>query len=160
LYTDVVRLAVLLFVASTFTAANLHIAVKGTTTVETVGPGSKVTIAFDITPARRMHVYAPGADYKVIAITMDPQPGITAAKLVYPPSETYYFEPLDERVPVYQKPFTLKQDLTIGEEALTGKDTLTLSGRIEYQACDDKVCFKPNAVPFKFELEVKASPGM
>ncbi len=150
------RLAALLFAASTFTAANPHLAVKGTPSAETVAPGSRVTLTFDITPARRIHVYAPGAEYQVIGIKMDAQPGLTAAPLAYPPSETYYFEPLDEHVPVYQKPFTLKQELTLGDDALKGKETLTLTGKLEYQACDDKVCFKPNAIPFKFELKVKA----
>ena len=144
----------------TITAANPHIAVNASASDEAVAPGSRVTLAFDITPGRRIHVYAPGADYQVIAIRVDPQTVLTAHDTIYPPSETYYFEPLDEEVPVYQKPFRLTQDVTISatreaQETLRGMKTLTLTGKLEYQACDDKVCFKPNAVPFKFELNVK-----
>jgi DsbC/DsbD-like thiol-disulfide interchange protein len=149
------RVLALLFVTSTFTAANPHLQVRGITSSETVTPGSTLTVTFDITPARRIHVYAPGADYEVISLALDLPAGVTADKVAYPPSEMYYFEPLDEHVPVYQKPFKLEQQLTIGREALKGKETLTLTGKLQYQACDDKVCFKPNAIPFKFELKVE-----
>jgi hypothetical protein len=107
-----------------------------------------------------MHVYAPGADYQVIDITLDAQAVLTAHDTVYPASEIYFFEPLDERVPVYQKPFRLTRDVTVAatreaQKALAGREKLTLTGKLEYQACDDKVCFKPNAIPFTFDLKVK-----
>ena len=149
------RLAALILAASTFTTGNPHMAVNGWTSTETVSAGAPVTLSFEITPRRRIHVYAPGADYQVIAIRLDAVTGMKTADVVYPPSEIYHFEPTDERVPVYQKTFTLEQQVTLGEEALKGKDTLKLTGKIEYQACDDKVCFKPNAIPFTFDLKVR-----
>ena len=149
------RLAALLLAASTFTAANPHMAVNGWTSTETVAAGAEVTLSFEITPRRRIHVYAPGADYQVIAIKLDPVPGMKTKDVVYPPSEIYHFEPTDEHVPVYQKPFTLEQVVTLGEESVKGKDAIKLTGKIEYQACDDKVCFKPNAIPFTFDLTVR-----
>jgi hypothetical protein len=143
------------------TVANPHMSVKASVSDGTVAPGSRVTLAFDITPARRIHVYAPGADYQVVAVKLDPQPVIGPHETIYPPSEIYFFEPLNEKVPVYQTPFRLTQDVTIAatpeaQKALRGMEALTLTGKLEYQACDDKVCFKPNAIPFKFELKVKA----
>jgi len=143
------------------TMANPHVAVKGSVSDAEVAPGSRVTLAFDITPGRRIHVYAPGADYQVVTVKIDPQPVLLPHETVYPASEIYFFEPLNEKVPVYQKPFRLTQDVTVAatreaQEALRGMATLTLTGALEYQACDDKVCFKPNAIPFKFELKVKA----
>ncbi len=142
------------------TAANQHIAVKAAVSDAQVAPGSRVTLAFDITPGRRIHVYAPGADYQVIGVTLDPQPLLVEHDTVYPPSEIYHFVPLDERVPVYTGPFRLTRDVTIAatkeaQQALRGMETLTLTGKLEYQACDDKICFRPNAIPFKFELKVK-----
>jgi hypothetical protein len=70
----------------------------------------------------------------------------------------YLFAPLQELVPVYSKPFTLKQVVTPGAAALKGKDALTLTGRLDYQACDDRVCFKPVSIPFRFELKVRKGP--
>lgn len=144
----------------TLTAANPHIAVKAAVSDGVVAPGSRVTLVFDVTPARRMHVYAPGADYQVIAVTLDPQPVLIPHETVYPASEIYHFVPLDERVPVYQKPFRLTRDVTVAatreaQQALAGMESLKLTGKLEYQACDDKICFKPSAIPFAFELNVK-----
>jgi hypothetical protein len=147
-------------VGPTMTAANLHLGVKASVSDDTVAPGSRVTLAFDITPGRRMHVYAPGADYQVIAVTVDPHPVLSAHETTYPASEIYFFEPLNEKVPVYQKPFRLTRDVTVAatpeaQQALQRMTTLSLTGTLEYQACDDKVCFKPNAIPFTFDLKVK-----
>jgi hypothetical protein len=137
------------------TTANPHISLRALVDPEVVTAGGEVTLTFEITPGRRIHVYAPGADYQVVALKLDAQPGLKFKDVKYPPSEIYHFEPLDERVPVYSKPFVLKQDVTVGAAALKGKDALTLSGKLEYQACDDRVCFKPATVPFKFVLRAK-----
>ena len=77
----------------------------------------------------------------------------------YPPSEIYYFAPLDERVETYIKPFTLVQDVTVlgtpeARKALAGQKSVTVSGTLEYQACDDKVCYAPTKVPLSFTLDV------
>lgn len=143
------------------TAANPHITVTAAVSDRTVAPGERITLAFDITPRDRIHVYAPGASYQVVAIALDPQAVVVPHETVYPASEIYHFEPLNERVPVYQKPFRLTRDVTIAatreaQEALRNLRTpLTLTGKLEYQACDDKVCFQPAAIPFAFALEVK-----
>jgi hypothetical protein len=148
--------ALLIAVVTTVTATNPQLSLQAIAEPEVVAPNSDVTITFTVTPGRRMHLYAPGAKgYQVIAVKLDAQPGLKPRDVVYPPSETYYFEPLDEHVPVYMKPFMLKQVVAVSASALKGKQTLTLSGKLEYQACDDRVCFKPNAIPFTFELNVK-----
>ena len=74
-------------------------------------------------------------------------------------SEIYHFEPLDERVPVYQRPFTLLQEAVVAgtaetEEALAQLDALNLSGTFDYQACDDRLCFTPVSVPLSFMLDL------
>lgn len=144
------------------TARNQHLTVIASASDPQVAPGSRITLAFDITPARNIHVYAPGDHtYQVIAAHIDPQPVLLAHDATYPPSETYHFEPLNETVAVYQKPFRLTRDVTIAatreaQQALRELKTLTVSGRLEYQACDDKVCFRPIAIPFALELQVKA----
>jgi hypothetical protein len=32
---------------------------------------------------------------------------------------------------------------------------VTINGALEYQACDDKVCYNPARVPFSFAVSVK-----
>jgi hypothetical protein len=144
------------------TARNQHLTMTASASDTQVAPGSRITLAFDVTPARNIHVYAPGDHtYQVIAVHIDPQPALLPHNATYPPSETYYFAPLNETVAVYQKPFRLTRDVTIAatreaQQALRELKTLTVSGKLEYQACDDKVCFRPIAIPFALELQIKA----
>jgi len=127
----------------------------------TAAPGKKLAIAFDITPKRSMHVYAPGKhDYQVIAVRLDPQPWLKVQPTSYPPSEIYHFKELDEKVETYGKPFKIVQEVSIlgtaeAKKALAGSSPIKLSGRLEYQACDDKVCYAPTRIPVSFSLAVK-----
>jgi len=34
--------------------------------------------------------------------------------------------------------------------------TLTIGGTLEYQACDDKMCFNPQSVPLSWTIELRA----
>ena len=124
--------------------------------------GSRFHLALDITPKPNMHVYAPGAaelGYRVIDVQLDTPDFIRALPIQYPPSESYYFEPLDERADVFMQPFQLIQEIVVGgspeaAEQLAQIDVLTLTGRLDYQACDDKVCFNPVSVPLTWTLTV------
>jgi hypothetical protein len=108
-----------------------------------------------------MHVYAPGASgYRVITLTIEPQPFVRLLPMRYPPSEVYFFAPLKERVPVFQKPFTLVQEVIPeatreAQAALRGRSELTLEATLEYQACDDKICFNPVSLPLSWTVAVK-----
>ena len=123
--------------------------------------GNHVTLALDIVPHRGIHVYAPGASgYRVITTTLEAHPQVRALPITYPASQTYFFAPLKERVPVYQKPFRLLQEMVLegtpqAQAALRGKDTLTLKGTLEYQACDDKVCFNPETIPLSWTFTLR-----
>jgi hypothetical protein len=139
----------------------MHLTVHTSISDTVVTPGKKLSIAFDVTPKRLMHVYAPGKhDYQVITVKVDPQPWLKVEPTVYPPSEIYHFKELDEKVETYGKPFKLVQDLTIldtaaAKKALASASPIKLSGRLEYQACDDKVCYAPTRIPVSFALTVK-----
>lgn len=128
-----------------------------------IAPGQRFTVNVDVAPHAKVHVYAPGAkDYRVIRLKLDAAPEISSVEQPrYPPSEIYYFEPLKERVPAFQKPFRLMQDVVLNgtpqaQAALRGKESVTIKGTLEYQACDDRQCFNPVAVPLTWTLGVKA----
>ncbi len=123
-----------------------------------VAPGDRTSLVIDIEPGEGMHVYAPGAEsYRIVAVTLAAQPFVRVLPIQYPPSEIYVFAPLNERIPAYQKPFTLRQDLVLeahpqAQAALRGKASLVVKGTLDYQACDDKVCFNPVSVPLSWTL--------
>ena len=126
--------------------------------------GTRLSIAVEIVPNPDIHVYAPGAEqmgYRVIGLTMAPVPHVRFEPVEFPASELYHFEPLDERVPVYQQPFMLLQEVVVSgaaevEEALAELDALTLTGTLDYQACNDELCFDPVSVPLSFTLDLDA----
>jgi len=130
-----------------------HLAVSATSSAATSAPGSKVSLFLDIVPKPGIHVYAPGAkDYVPIVVKMDPQPGVTFADLKYPKSDLMVFD--GEKVPVYQQAFRLVEDVSLGRAVKTAR-TLTLTGIVKYQACDDRVCFIPASVPVRWTIAVK-----
>ena len=126
-----------------------------------VTAGTKFSLAVDVDPGPDMHVYAPGAEskgYRVIGLRLDPNEHVRFEPVEYPDSEIYYFEPLDEYVPVYQQPFTVLQEAVVGasretQAALRELDALTISGSLDYQACDDAICYNPVSIPVAFTLD-------
>ncbi len=123
-----------------------------------VSLGTRFSLALDITPKDGMHLYAPGADgYRVVTVTLSPMPHLQTEPSQYPASETYYFAPLDERVPVFQQPFTLRVEVAAAataeaRQAFAGKDELVITGSLNYQACDDAICYNPVSVPVSWTV--------
>jgi peroxiredoxin len=128
----------------------------------TVAPGNRFALAAEIAPHPGVHVYAPGTSgYRVVALTVAADPAVRLLPQAFPASEIYVFKPLNERVPVYLKPFTLVQEVVLegtpqAQAALRGKDGVTLSGTLAYQACDDRVCFNPVSIPLTWKIGLKA----
>jgi peroxiredoxin len=126
-----------------------------------VAPGGRFSVELDIQPRSSVHVYAPGAKgYRVISLSIEPHPQVRVLPLRYPESEIYFFKPLNERVPVYQKPFSLVQELVVegtaqAQAALKGKENVTVKGTLEYQACNDTTCFNPVSVPLSWTLTLR-----
>ncbi len=130
----------------------------------TVTVGTRFSIAVEVEPNPNIHVYAPGAEemgYRVVALNLDTTPHVRFEPVQFPESEIYHFEPLDERVPVYQRPFRLLQEAVVdatteASRALRELDALTLSGTFDYQACDDRICFSPVSLPLTFTLDLES----
>jgi len=141
-------------------ASTAHLELTTYPSDSTVAPGNRISLVLDIKPRARMHVYAPGASYRVVALRLESQPFVRFLPMNYPTSELYNFKPLNERVPVYQKPFTLVQELVVegtpqSQAAFRGKDALVLTGTLEYQACDDNICYNPTSIPLTWTLKFR-----
>ncbi len=138
-----------------------HLTVESSISRPSAAPGDRLTVTLDVTPRRTMHVYAPGKhDYQVVGLSIEAQPWLRAEPTKYPPSERYHFEPLNETVEVYSKAFRLAREVTLldtpeARKALAGQLSVTIAGQLEYQACDDKVCYSPTKVPVRFTVTLK-----
>jgi hypothetical protein len=142
-------------------ASTDHLELRTYPSDASVSLGTRFTLAFDVTPKRGMHLYAPGAaNYRIVSVNITPQPHVRTSAVRYPASEIYHFKPLNERVAVYQKPFTLLMDVVPeataeARKAFAGKNELVISGTLEYQACDDKICYNPVSLPLTWKVAMQ-----
>ena len=154
------RLGTALDVPATKISSN-QLEVTSFATDATVAPGSHFSIVLDVKPSTGIHVYAPGVSgYKAIALTIEPQPWVAMRAARYPAPEDYYFKPLNEHVMVYQRPFRIVQDVALdaspeAQSALKDVSSLTMKGTLQYQACDDRICFSPQAVALTWTVAVR-----
>ncbi len=127
----------------------------------TVAPGTHFSIVLDVTPAAGIHVYAPGVTgYKPIGLSLQPQAGVLLRDAQYPKAVPYTFTPLNETVPVFQRPFRIVQDLAIdaspqAQTTLRELTSIALAGVLTYQACNDTVCFTPQTVPLTWTVNLR-----
>ncbi len=146
-------------VSSTTEAPHLRLALAQSD--RTAFPGGLVTLTAEVQLPPDVHVYAPGTkDYKPIKLTIDPAPETAFRPAIYPASKTLYLPAIKERVPVFTGTFRIRQDVKVSSAAdfsnALGADgkTLPITGKIEYQACDSKICFLPESVPVEWHLQV------
>lgn len=120
-----------------------------------------VDLALTATPLPGVHVYAPGnPNYIAVTVTVLPVAGLSIGTPVFPAGEDYFFAPLKESVKVYSKPFVIRVPVTATPafakaRASDAPTTVTVTGSVDYQACDDKVCFPPQSQPFSVDVPVK-----
>jgi hypothetical protein len=134
-----------------------HLTVITSSSPDAPAPGKRVSLAVDVAPKPKMHVYAPGQDgYIAITLTLDPDPSFTAAKPKYPAGEKILIKILNETQLVYSKPFRIAQAITL-RPAAKGP-SMTVKGTLRYQACDDAICYLPTTIPVEWIL--KLAPGI
>lgn len=124
-------------------------------------PGTRVTLAAEVRLPPDVHVYAPGTQgYKPIQLVIEQVPQLELKPAVYPASKILFLSAIKESVPVFEGTFRISQDVkvnsgsafwgSLGEE---GK-LFTITGKLEYQACDKTTCYVPTSVPVKWQLQV------
>jgi hypothetical protein len=139
-----------------------HLTLTTYATDQVAAAGTHLSLVVDVSPQRNVHVYAPGVSgYKAIALTVQAQPGLLVRAAQFPKAEDFFFKPLHEHVAVYQRRFRIVQDVAIDASAqsaaaLKDRTSLTINAVLEYQACDDKVCFIPQSVPLSWTLTLRA----
>jgi len=140
-------------------APHLHLALAKSDA--TGFPGSRVSLIAEVRLPPDVHVYAPGTQgYKPINLVIEAMPEMELRPALYPRAKILYMPAIKERVPVFAGTFRIRQDLRISSVAAfsnslgTEGKTFTISGKLEYQACDRKICFVPASVPVQWQLQV------
>jgi hypothetical protein len=146
-------------VTETIEAPHLQVALEQSD--PTGVPGTRVTLAAEVRLPPDVHVYAPGAqNYKSIQLALDPIPQLELKPAVYPQSRILFLPAINERVPVFEGNFRITQDVRVSSSSefwgSLGKDgrLFTITGKLEYQACDKTTCYVPASIPVQWQLQV------
>jgi len=146
-------------VTSTVEAPHLQLALEQ---ADSSGiPGTRTSLIVEVRLPPDVHVYAPGVQgYKPVKLSFDALPELTFSAPAYPAAKTLLLPAIKEQVPVFEGAFRIRQDLKIDASPAFMKSlgadgkVVTISGKLEYQACDKTVCFPPTSVPVSWRLQV------
>jgi cytochrome c biogenesis DsbD-like protein/AhpC/TSA family protein len=146
-------------VIETVEAPHLQLALEQSDSIGV--PGTRITLVAEVRLPPDVHVYAPGTQgYKPIKLVLETVPQLELKPTVYPQSKTLYLPAIKEKVPVFDGTFRISQDVRVASSSefwgSLGKDgrIFTITGKLEYQACDKTICYVPASVPVKWELHV------
>ena len=116
-----------------------------------VASGERIGLRVKVVPREGIRIYAPGEQtYKPVALTLDKAVGVTAGKPVYPRATVATFE--GEQVRVYSGTFEIAQPVRVTG---TAGSTIRIAGTLEYQACDDVMCYRPVKVSLGWDVRVR-----
>jgi hypothetical protein len=120
---------------------------------ETVKPGGHIELSATVTLQPNLHVYAPGIEppYKPIALRIEPDSKLRFATTKYPTSKKLHLAAIDETVPAYEGTFTITQPVIASPNA---SGVIEVHARLNYQTCDDKICYLPLSLPLNWTLTV------
>jgi len=128
---------------------------------DVVAAGNRVTLVLDFEMVEGRHAYAPGAKgYRPVALHLDPQPLLNVHEASFPTPKSYTFKPLGETVPVFEGHFRVLQDITLGSPSQLGEllkspePELSITGKLDYQVCSDRLCYPPASLPLRWTLKV------
>jgi len=131
-----------------------HLKVVTSVSQESLRPGNRVSVIADIELPKNMHIYAPGVrGYSPVDLRIEQKPELTIHEMSYPQPRMMNLEVIKERVPVYETRDRIRRDFTLLPTARLNQ--LELAGSLEYQACDDQICYVPASVPFTFVIQVE-----
>lgn len=118
--------------------------------------GERVRLYVDVALQPKMHVYAPGVKgYIAIQLSFGEGTPAQIGPAAYPPARNKHLEAIGETVPVYERRFRIQADAIVGqpkevERLLASDGTVTIEGKLRYQACDDRKCYVPEEIPVRW----------
>ena len=121
----------------------------------TVRPGRRATLTLKVTLPPEIHIQSDkprDPAFFPTALVLTPPAGLTVTATKYPPAVDFRQEGQPEPLAVFEKTFTVTVSVAIAASVKPGE--LIVPGRFDYQACDDKVCYRPIKTDVKWTLAV------
>jgi thioredoxin:protein disulfide reductase len=125
-----------------------------------VRPGTSTRVALRVSLPEGLHVQSDRPrDPSLIptVLTVEPPQGVRVEQLVYPHPTDFAQQGQEQPLAVFEREFVLGAELAIGPDLAAGD--LVIPARLRYQACDDKVCFRPVTATITWTVRVGTSAG-
>jgi hypothetical protein len=128
-----------------------------TPTVETprVRPGTPATLRLKVVLPPAIHVQSDkprDPAFFPTVLKLMPPAGVTVASTTYPPAVDFSQEGQSAPLAVFEKTFTVSVTIEVAASVKPGP--LVVPGRFDYQACDEKVCYRPVKTDVQWTLTV------
>jgi hypothetical protein len=123
-----------------------------------VRAGRPATLALRVTLPEKIHVQSDkprDAAFFPTALVLTPPPGVTVSATTYPAATDFVQEGQDKPLAVFEKSFTVTVTVDLASTVKPGE--LVVPGRFDYQACDDRVCYRPVKTDVQWTLTVVPS---
>lgn len=141
-----------------------HIEISLGQTDKSVNLGARLKLLVDMKLPAGVHVYAPGVQgYRPIALTFETSPWIKTLPSRYPAARTRLLKAIHESVPVYERDARVVTDVIVKNTSALMRELrknpdasqpVTVTARFEYQACDEKLCYRPQTIPLTWTVLV------
>lgn len=141
--------------------AREHLRVRTSATQAAAHPGNRFTLFVDIIPVDGAHIYGPNVNggYQGLGVAIDPLPYLTVYPARYPNDSPLHPAWTEEALSGYAGPVRVAIDVSLGTRlemaaVLEAGHGLTITGTVRVQACDDRVCWAPEAIPVTWHLDL------
>ncbi|MEQ1913035.1 MAG: protein-disulfide reductase DsbD domain-containing protein [Vicinamibacterales bacterium] len=132
-----------------------HATVVASASAVNAVPGGSVTLRADVAPNPSIHIYAAGAkDFTPVSLVITPNATLNLGKATYPKPERAFSPGSADAVPLYRSAFRITMPVTIKASAKSG-DIITVGGAVNYQACDDLLCYPVSSAGVSWQFTVK-----
>ena len=121
----------------------------------TIRAGKPATLVLTVTLPPNVHVQSNKPRDEAFfptALILTPPAGVTVTATKYPAAVDFKQEGQDAPLAVFEKTFTVAVTVSVAASVKPGP--LVVPGRFDYQACDDKVCYRPVKTPVEWTLTV------
>ena len=120
---------------------------------EAVSAARKQTVTFDVIATMKpgYHVASNIAPAYPLKVSLLENPAAQLQNVAFPAPKSHKLG--DETLSVFDGEFRLKLTLKIPPNAPVGRTMMT--SKVSYQACDDRMCLRPDTMELKFPLDIR-----
>lgn len=114
----------------------------------------KVALKLSMRPGYHANSDRPSEDYLIpMRLTWDSKAPVEAVEVIYPKGKLEKFEFTEKPISVVDGEFEIVTRLRRVPNAMPGP--AFLSGKLRYQACNDKMCFPPKTIEVRVPLLIQ-----